>query len=233
MRIYTAGVDMISVSAPRARVFWRFFLGWRFRIFRRHRHQRLAVEEIDGVPLIVLPEVFNPALFRTSVALVRQLRGRVYPGMTVLDLGSGSGIGAVFAARHGAMVTAVDIAEPAVRCARMNALLNGCDREVTVRRGDLFTPVNGERFDLVLFNPPFFPGQPTSDWEYAWRSDDALERFSRQLPAALTPDGYALVVLSTDSPGAVQTIGTCGRKVEIVWQRWYGNERIFVIEVRP
>ena len=57
-------------------------------------------------------------------------------------------------------VTAVDINPDAVRCARINALQHHLETCIEVRQGDLFEPVQGERFDLVLFNPPFFRGQP-------------------------------------------------------------------------
>ena len=127
------------------------------------------------MPLLVLPDVFNPTLFHTSEALVAQLDAdRIRPDMTVLDMGTGSGIAAIAVARRGARVVAVDISAEAVRCARINVLLNRVDDRVEVRRGDLFEPVHGERFDLVLFNPPFYagrhvscgstPGAPTMRW---------------------------------------------------------------------
>ena len=81
--------------------------------------------------------------------------------MAVLDMGTGSGIAAIAAARRGARVVAVDISTEAVRCARINVLLNRVDDRVEIRCGDLFEPVQGERFDLVLFNPPFYAGQAT------------------------------------------------------------------------
>ena len=73
-------------------------------------------------------------------------------------MGTGSGVCAVFAARHAHRVVAVDINPGAVRCAALNALLNHVEARIEVRQGDLFAPVARERFDLVLFNPPFFVG---------------------------------------------------------------------------
>ena len=67
-----------------------------------------------------------------------------------------------------------------------------------VREGDLFAPVAGERFDLVLFNPPYFRGSPRDPLDHAWRSSDTVERFAAELGDHLTPAGSALVVLSTD-----------------------------------
>src|SRR5437660_1567412 len=78
-------------------------------------------------------------------------------GTRVLDLCTGSGLLALTAALRGAStVVAVDVSRRAVLSAQLNASLNG----VTVRalRGDLFAPVRGRRFDLIVSNPPYVPG---------------------------------------------------------------------------
>ena len=183
---------------------WRIVLRWRFRLFQRHRYNRLSVEHVAGRTLIVLPEVFNPALFRTGDFMAQCLNDRLIPPHAhVLDMGTGSGIGAVVAAQWAARVEAVDINPHAVRCARINALLNDVDDRVTLHHGDLFAPVPGQRFEVVLFNPPYFRGTPQDDLDAAWRSDDVAERFAAALPDHLTPGGYALVMLSSDGDTAV------------------------------
>src|SRR6185312_16852143 len=96
----------------------------------------------------------------------------------VLDMGTGSGVCAVIAARHARRVVAVDINAEAVRCAGINARMNHLEHKIDVRHGDLFAPVAGERFDLVLFNPPFLLGTPRDDRDRAWRSNDVPERFA-------------------------------------------------------
>ncbi len=180
---------------------WGVYL--RFLLFQRHRHNRLVVEQVAGFPLLVLPGVFNPKLFRTGELLARMLdRSLVAPGCRVLDMGTGSGVGAVAAARLGARVTAVDINPAALRCARINALLNRVEGRVEVRHGDLFAPLEGERFDLVLFNPPYFRGAPRTLLDAAWRSEDVAERFASGLADHLAPGGRALLLLSTDGDAA-------------------------------
>jgi release factor glutamine methyltransferase len=200
-------------------------------VFERRRHRRLTLENVGGVPIIVLPDVFNPRLFRTGEALARYLeRDPMRPGTRVLDLGTGSGIGAVFAAHRGAQVVATDITSEAVRCARVNALLNGLETRIDVRQGDLFDAVRGERFELVLCNPPYFPGRPRDAWEHAWRSDDLLERFLAGLPDVLIPTGRVLVVLSSDMTGAADHFTHSELHWRIVWQGDLINECLVILE---
>lgn len=207
---------------------------WRFRLFQRHRHRRLRLERVSGVPLVILPEVFNPALFRTGEMLARHVAGLALPpGTRVLDLGCGSGIVSVFAAKPGVSVVASDISPHAARCARMNILLHGLEEQVDVREGDLFDPVAGERFDLVLFNPPYFQGRAREPWELAWRSEDALQRFAAGLRAALTPGGQAVLVLSTVAAGALETLASAGNTIRVLDERPLLVERLSIVEVRP
>ncbi len=149
-------------------------------------------------------------------------------------MGTGSGIGAVFAARRGAHVVAVDLNPEAVRCATLNAHINRLSDRIDVRQGDLFESVGEERFDLILFNPPFYVGAPRDDAEMAWRSDGVFERFLSELPTRLSPGGRALVVLSTDAQGPLSALaGAHCLRLRLVWQRNYLNERLAVIDLRP
>jgi release factor glutamine methyltransferase len=177
---------------------WRVLLHLRFRAFQRHRHERVVVEQAAGKPILVLPQVMNPVLFVTGEFLAGMLSPHwITPGTTVLDMGTGSGIGAVFAAQWARQVVAVDLNPAAVRCARINVLLHQLEDRVEVRQGDLFAPVQGERFDLILFNPPYLCGQPQTDFERALWSTDVIERFAAGLGEHLTKNGAAWVLLSS------------------------------------
>ena len=114
------------------------------RPFLERRIRRPVLEHIDGLPFVVLPEVLNPVVFRSGAFLARTVaalppaaggngaRPLAAPAavgalaaLTALDMGTGSGVGAVFAARRGYQVVGVDLNPDAVRCARANVLLNG------------------------------------------------------------------------------------------------------------
>ena len=103
---------------------------------------------------------------------------RTLAGLTVrervalaLDLGTGCGIQALLAASHADRVVATDISERALEFARFNAALNRIDN-VEFRQGNLFEPVEGEAFDLIIANPPFVISPDTA---YTFR-DSGLGR---------------------------------------------------------
>ncbi len=176
---------------------WSRLLKLRFWLFQRHRYRHLVLEYIVGKPFLVLPDVFNPGLFPTGVFLAKQLKHFLQPHHTVLDMGTGSGVGAVVAADIAHHVTAADINPEAVRCAQINAILNRVEDRVHACHSDLFAAFTGQKFDVILFNPPYFRGQPGDALDYAWRSVDVPERFAAALPDYLKPNGFALIVLTT------------------------------------
>ena len=188
---------MISGSR---RTLARKLLYLRFRLFERHRQTSVSLERIEKRPFVVLPGVFNPALFWSSELLVKAILGQSLPaGAEVLDLGTGTGIAAIFAASAGARVTGVDINRDALRCARINAALNDLEARIEFVEGDLFDPVAGRRFDLITFNPPYLRGKPRSPLEAAFRSEDVIPRFLSEVAWHLNPAGKAILVLSSDS----------------------------------
>ncbi|HUY99987.1 MAG TPA: HemK2/MTQ2 family protein methyltransferase, partial [Thermomicrobiaceae bacterium] len=222
-----------DMSHPWLRRRWRQGLALAVPL-RKRRLGRPVLERVTGYPILVLPGVFNPRLMRSGEFLARTLDDRLIPpGCRVLDMGTGTGIGAVAASRWAGQVVAVDINPQAVRCARVNALLNGVEERVQVYHGDLFAPVRGECFDVVLFNPPYYRGQPRDLGDHAWRSVDVVERFARSLGRHLSPSGHALVVLSTDGdqPGFLAAIRAHGFESRAVARRDVVNEILTVYQL--
>jgi release factor glutamine methyltransferase len=106
------------------------------------------------------------------------------------------------------------------------------EQQIETRVGDLFEPVRGERFDVILFNPPYYRGQPRDPADHAWRSADVFDRFLRELPAHLAPGGRALVVLSTDGDVAPALAAATHVRARVVRERDLQNERLTVYELR-
>jgi HemK-related putative methylase len=212
-------------------------LHWRYRLFQqRHHDSNVVLERIGTSPLLILPGVLNPRLMRSGAFFASHLNAGLLPAHSeVLDMGTGSGVCAIAAARHARHVVAVDINPIAVRCAQINVLVNSLESAVEVRIGDLFAPVHGRRFDVVLFNPPFFRGTPRNDADRAWRSTDVVERFAAGLTAHLTPAGFALVLLSTHGCASefVREFQRCKLDMSVVAARTFVNEGLSLVRLRP
>ena len=211
-------------------------LAFYYRLIGRDRYDDYRLERVAGMPILVTPSVFNPKTPRTGAFLAAHLDEQLIKAdADVLDVGTGSGVCAIFAARHARRVIAVDINAAAVHCATINACLNRLEERIEVRHGDLFAPVRGERFDLVVFNPPFLRAVPRSDRDRAWRSTDVAERFAAQLSEHLKPGGAALIVLSTFGHAQVflEELRRCGFAISVLAKRRFVNERLAIFRLQP
>lgn len=154
-----------------------------------------------AAPTVVrLPGVFAPrsdSLLLADAALTLGLP----PGSRTLDLCTGSGVVALAGAVHGRFrAHAGDISRRAVWSARLGARLHGV--RVDARRGSLFAPFAGERFELVTANPPYVPAaEPGRDPRGAARAWDAgvdgrvlLDPIIAAAREHLEPGGTLLVV---------------------------------------
>jgi release factor glutamine methyltransferase len=153
------------------------------------------------VVLLRPPGVYTPQ--GDTYLLAEALHGAAIPlGARVLEVCTGTGALAMVAARFGvAGVTAIDISARAVLAARFNAWLRGVP--VRVMHGDLFEPVTGETFDLILANPPYVPGRERPPrhgraraWDAGAHGRRLIDRICAEAPALLAPDGLLLMVHS-------------------------------------
>jgi SAM-dependent methyltransferase len=176
-------------------------------------------------------EPFPDIVFSGHNPLTRQfLRlSPTAPAGAVLDLCSGTGVGALVAEATAESVTAIDITERCTEFARFNCWLNGSER-VEVLQGDLFDPVRGRRFDRILVHPPYVP---TLSDTLVYRDggeagDRLLRRIVAELPDYLNPGGTFHVLSigmdTVDAPfeGRVREwLGAAGREFDIVFA--FGN----------
>ena len=131
----------------------------------------------------------NPAATRVARLTIRR------PVRAALDLGTGAGTQAFLASRHSEHVVAVDVNERAIELAGFNAELNGIEN-VELRQGDWLGPVAGERFDLIVSNPPYVV---SPDTELLYRDGslvaDAVTRMLvTEVPGYLEEGGIAQVM---------------------------------------
>jgi methylase of polypeptide subunit release factors len=114
---------------------------------------------------------------------------------SALDVGTGSGIHALLAARHAKHVVAIDVNPRALAYTELNALLNGLDN-VEGRNGSFFGPVDGETFDLITCNAPFVVS-PEQRWAYrdsGFRGDDVTAHVVHEAASHLANGGYATLL---------------------------------------
>ncbi|MFF9556937.1 methyltransferase [Streptomyces albus] len=119
--------------------------------------------------------------------------------LTAFDIGTGTGVLAAVLARRGVgRVTATDLGERALACARENVAGLGVADTVEVVRADLFPPEGAGRADVIVCNPPWVPAKPTSVLETAVYDPDSrmLRGFLAGLAQRLAPGGEGWLILS-------------------------------------
>ncbi|GAA4559078.1 HemK2/MTQ2 family protein methyltransferase [Pseudonocardia xishanensis] len=146
-----------------------------------------------------------PGVYRaqSDTAVLADQVGRRAADRAVLDLGTGSGALTLAAWRAGAAsVTGVDLSRRSVLATRLNCRLHGA--EVRIHRGDLFGPVRGRRFGLIVANPPYVPSETSvlprhtagRCWDAGPDGRAVLDRICADAADHLTPDGRVLLVHS-------------------------------------
>jgi release factor glutamine methyltransferase len=162
----------------------------------------MVVGEIGPVRVrgVVFPGAFHPRSDTWLLARAGCEEG-LPPDARILELCAGPAFAGLAVARfRGAHLTTVDVSRRAAVNARVNALLN----RVPIRalHGDLFSAVRGERFDLILANPPYVPGSapPRRGAARAWEAGDdgraVLDDLCAAAPDHLRPGGAVLIVHS-------------------------------------
>lgn len=173
--------------------------------------------------ILVPPGVYAPHSDTRMLARLIESEPQLR-GSRVLDMCTGSGAVALTAARGGAReVEAVDVSVRAVAATRLNAALNRV--KVRAHRGDLFGPVNGRKFDLIVSNPPYIPGDdelpkrgPSRAWEGGQRGRKVIDRVVTESPAHLHPGGSLMVVQSSicGTDATLEAMRRAGLRAEVV-----------------
>ncbi len=141
--------------------------------------------------------VFHPGFFFSTKFILQFLEGQELENKKLLELGSGSGLISVFAAKNGARVIASDINTRAVSATHENAKNN----EVMVEAiySDLFEEIPLMPFDWIIINPPYYPANPKTEAEHAWYCGAEHQYFKRlfaSLQYYVHNESKALIVLS-------------------------------------
>ncbi len=181
-------------------------------IDRWQKNRQKAFKTIDpagksvkylGKEFLVFPNTFWP--FTDSQPLVQNLK--VKAGDSVLDVGTGSGVIAIFACYAGASkVTAVDVNPAAIKSARYNAKLHGFEHVMKVKKSSLFSALKGEQYDVITANLPF-RNKPAHDvvarsqWDTDFKTNT---QFFAEVGLHLKPDGR--IYFAQSNFGAIKEI---------------------------
>lgn len=152
-----------------------------------------------GIILKIHPEVFHPGFFFSTKILLRYLRDITLYEKKFLELGAGSGLISITAAKAGAVVTATDINPVATTYLHQNSQLNKVD--LNIINSDLFKNIPEESFDLIVINPPYYFEAPASLKEYAWycgRNGEYFEGLFKNLSNYIDQNTVILIILCED-----------------------------------
>ncbi|HUH63866.1 MAG TPA: peptide chain release factor N(5)-glutamine methyltransferase [Terracidiphilus sp.] len=178
----------------------------------------LGETEFYGLAFRVVPDVLIPRPETEHVVeTVIELSSR-FSHPRIVDVGCGSGAIAVALAHSlpGARVTATDISAGALAIARENAARNGVDGRIRFLQGDLLELVAGERFELIVSNPPYVANADRKTLaaevrehepaEALFAGEDGMEVIRRLIPPAckaLVPGGFLVLEIGHDQSTVV------------------------------
>jgi release factor glutamine methyltransferase len=146
---------------------WKPYVEWYLRAPRNFKYRNISVE--------VIPGVFHPGFFFSTKLLLSFLEKQKLSETNFLEMGCGSGIISIFAARQNAKVVAADIFSEAVLCTEKNAEKNQV--KISVIESDLFKNIPAQQFDIIAVNPPYYKKEPSSPDQFAWYCGEHLEYF--------------------------------------------------------
>lgn len=203
-------------------------------LHRRIREPRIIA--FKDLQIQICPHVFNPITGRTTAFFIDNMM--IPPSTRVLEIGTGTGAIAVAAARLTNQVIATDVSPFAVKCATKTVTLNSARHRVKIRQGDLFAPVLGESFDIILFNPPYFALKPNSWDATAWSAGsnfDLITRFLSEARQVLAKEGQIQILFSSRAPlkKIMSLIRSEGYRAQIIAKKYILGflERIYLFRL--
>ena len=191
---------------------------------------------MEGFVYTVYPGVFNPRsyisnrLFAKFILNMKDLHGKY-----ILDMGCGSGIVSVTAVSINARCLAADINLDSVRCTKDNIKQNFPGDSTEVIQSDLFENIpKSEKFDIIFFNPPYYPREPETAFELAFNAGKnyrVIRDFVQEAGKFLKADGRICYIVSSDMDIALfsQILKEHRFKYEIVTEIYKFFETFYIV----
>ena len=151
----------------------------------------------NNISVKVLPGVFHPGLFISTKALLNFVDALNLESKSFLELGAGTGIISILAAKKGAAVYASDISSKAVENIKINTAKNNV--RINIFTSDLFKNIPDMQFDYIIINPPYYNRDPNEEEEYAWfcgRNFEYFKSLFNSLSSYIGKDSKIFMILS-------------------------------------
>jgi len=222
--------------------------GRRFAALARRRREGVPIAYILGrrefysrsfvvTPDVLIPRPETELLVELALARITPDRGEV----SVLDLGTGSGVVAISIACEAelARVTGIDASAEALAVARGNAQRLASDQELTFVQSDWFSALGVARYDLIVGNPPYVAAEddhlaqgdlrfePTAALASGPAGLDAITTICTQAPQHLKPGAWLLLEHGYDQGAAVRALlAAAGLTEATTWPDLAGLDRV-------
>jgi release factor glutamine methyltransferase len=162
-----------------------------------------------------------------SFLLQEQVKLEVKQDDKVLDIGTGSGIQALTALETSKDITASDINPECLENLKIKTI-----------KSDLFENIQ-EKFDLIIFNPPYLPKDPNEPKDSALattggkKGNEIIKKFLQQAKSHLTEKGRILLLYSSLSGDIPKIVKELSYNLEILSKASFFMEELFVAKIIP
>lgn len=176
---------------------FKSFAQWFIQPIIRNRIHRADIYEYKGIVLHIPAGVFHPKYFFSTKYLLKTVLALPIKNKTLLELGAGSGLISLTAAKEGAIVTASDISKTVITTLEQNA--HSCNINIEIIHSDLFTAIPDKQFNFIIINPPYYPKEPRNELEMAWYCGKDFEYYHKlfaQLPSRIYGGTLVLMILA-------------------------------------
>jgi release factor glutamine methyltransferase len=195
---------------------------------------RTRIYEQDGLRLKIPPEVFHPAFFTSTQFLLEKIIALPLKGKKLLELGAGSGLISMMAAKKGATVMASELNKIAVEYLAINCSANALGIEI--RHSDLFQNIPEQQFDIIAINPPYYKKDPLSEKELAWYCGTTGEYFFRLFRSLPSYCNTRTVILMTLCDGCDLDMINCaaqsgGMKLQLLDEKQTLIEKNYIYTI--
>jgi release factor glutamine methyltransferase len=195
---------------------------------------KTRVYRYNDIRLEIPPQVFHPGFFSSTLLLLQYVKQFQLKNKCLLELGAGSGLISIQAAKEGAVVTATDINPIAIEYLHSNSIHNNITLEIIL--SDLFADIPNQSFDIIAINPPYYKKQPLTIQDHAWFCGENCEYFSgffSQLSNFIHDKTESIMVLcdGCDIKMIESAAARNGFKLRLMFTKQYMLEKNYIYKI--